>query len=107
MKKSQVKKAKKIVERELNKIGKKLNWYDKPVVDIRQSEHNKDWWAVEIRTDGDSYADFYDVFGRFRGYNYQRERLHRQVEKAVNKEFGWREGEHYLEEWGQGILVLF
>jgi len=102
MKKTDVVKVKRIVQIELNKIAKKYKWYDKPVLDIVESEVEPNHWAVQVRTDADSYDYFYDYFAEKTSHKLQNE-----VMKTVDKKMKWKKGEHYFEPFGEGILNLY
>lgn len=100
MKKSEVSKVKLIVERELSRLGK--GWDMKPVVRVNESEHSKGWWGLYVYTDSTAYDEFYETYNSPVTFK-NRDR----VMAVVDRVMGWKSGDHYFENYGQGIVMLF
>lgn len=95
MKKSQAKIAEKIIAKELFKMKKRLGWDEMPFIEISQGT-SKDWFGVEVRTDSDSYDQFYE--------DYENQQ---KVAKVINKKFKTQSNDHYFEKYGGGVLHIF
>ena len=101
MKTPQITKARKIVTDELNALCDKHGIEKMFVVDVVQGSES-DWVGVEVRTDGDIYDLFYEAMGGD-------EVLDRQfaISKKVDVALGDKEGEHYFEKYGGGVIYIF
>lgn len=93
--------AKEIVEKGVQEICDELRIDELFVVNIISGTPIC-WKGVEVRTDGDIYDAFYEEMGGD-------EVLDRQftISKKVDAALGDKEGEHYFEKYGGGVIYIF
>ena len=114
MKQTQAKKIKILIEKELKNFCDKIDLEDlnlsqemniNPtpierayVIEVIQSENDKNYYGVELRTDGEIYELFYEI-------DSNQKKLMDTIDTNISLKF--KEECHYFEKYGGGILHLF
>ena len=99
MKKQQALKAEKIIKAELKKLQRKYKYSDDEwmcYIEVKESDSNKGWFGVEIRTDAQCYENFYEDYDE-----------QKKIQKIVEKKMKFDADDHYFEPYGQGIINFY